>query len=66
VGKLLTVDEVAERLGLARQTLWNWRALGKGPPVRKLGGRLRYDESQLERWVRQQAPPPSPTRATPR
>lgn len=52
VGKLLTVEEVADRLGLSRQTLWNWHQLGKGPPVRKVGGRLRYDEQLLERWVK--------------
>lgn len=31
-------------------TLTNWRCQKKGPPYKKLGGRVRYDVQQLAEW----------------
>lgn len=48
----LTPDEVAERYrGLVSVgTLANWRAAGSGPPYRKIGKAVLYDETELDAW----------------
>ncbi len=52
---LLTIDQVAEYLGVSRQRLYAWRHEGKGPPAIALEGRLlRFDPAELNRWVEQQ------------
>ena len=51
--RLLTVDEVAERLGVHRITVYRRIARGDIPAVR-LGGHgapLRVDADELERWL---------------
>jgi excisionase family DNA binding protein len=51
--RLLTVDQVAERLGVSRRTVERKIAAGEIPALR-LGGRrspLRVDERELERWL---------------
>jgi predicted DNA-binding transcriptional regulator AlpA len=40
----------AERLGLKRKTLENWRSNGGGPPYYKLGGRIVYDDFEVDSW----------------
>ena len=47
MGRLLTEQQVAERLGLHVQTLRNWRFQGRGIPYIKLGAAVRYDENDL-------------------
>jgi excisionase family DNA binding protein len=48
--ELLTVDEAAERLGVA--TTWLYRHAGKLPFTRKLSHKaLRFDSKGLERWA---------------
>lgn len=49
--KLLTPEEVSERLGIPRSTLYFWRQHGKGPRAKKVGRHLRYEESELQRWI---------------
>ena len=52
---LLTINEVAEVLGVSRQRLYQWRHQGKGPPAIQLEGRLlRFDPTELDRWIEQQ------------
>ena len=48
---LLTPQGAAKLLGLAEQTLARWRVRGEGPRYQKLGGRVRYSATELERWV---------------
>jgi excisionase family DNA binding protein len=49
--RLLDVDEVAARVGVARRTVWGWISDGSLPVV-KLGSRLvRIAERDLERFV---------------
>ena len=40
VGRHLRTNDAAAFLGIAPQTLRNWKALRIGPPARKLSGRL--------------------------
>src|SRR5690348_17958212 len=47
----LTPEEVSDRLRIAPQTLSNWRALKKGPPSVKIGGRVLYPVVQLESFL---------------
>ncbi len=52
---LLTINEVAEVLGVSRQRLYAWRHEGKGPPAIQLEGRLlRYRQTDLDTWLDQQ------------
>jgi excisionase family DNA binding protein len=51
--RLLTVDEVAERLGVTRRTVERKIAAGLIPAL-QLGGRrsaIRVDERELEQWL---------------
>ena len=52
---LLPPSAVAERVGLSKQTLANWRSLRTGPPWVKLGRLVRYPEDRLETWLEENA-----------
>jgi predicted DNA-binding transcriptional regulator AlpA len=43
--------EAAGRIGLKPHTLDNWRSLGVGPPFYKLGGRIVYDDTEVDAWL---------------
>lgn len=50
--RLLTTQEVADRLRLKVGTIENWRYLGKGPKwIRIGGGTIRYPEHDVEEWI---------------
>ena len=51
---LLTVEEVAERLRRPVATVRYWRATGTGPKGARLGGRVLYRTSDVERWIEKQ------------
>lgn len=48
---LLTEHEVAALLALSHRTLQRWRWLGQGPAFVKLGGAVRYERSEIERFI---------------
>lgn len=48
---LLTAEQAAKRLGLAKQTLAQWRHEGRGPEFVKLGRAVRYPSDALDRWL---------------
>ena len=50
-GVLLTVDQAAVYLGLARSTLNKWRCQGEGPSFVKLGRAVRYRTTDLEGFL---------------
>lgn len=53
--KLMTIAEVAEYLGLATHTIYQWRYRGEGPPGLRLGrGQVRYRESAITAWLEEQ------------
>ncbi len=51
--RMLTVDEVAERIGQSRWSVYRKVAAGQIPAVRLGEGRaaLRIDERELNRWL---------------
>ncbi|MEV0568007.1 helix-turn-helix domain-containing protein [Dactylosporangium sp. NPDC050588] len=52
MGDLLSIDEVAELLRVPKGTLYQWRHRRKGPPARRVGRHLRYDEAAVQAWLR--------------
>jgi hypothetical protein len=51
---LLTPEEVAERLRRPVATVRFWRSRGIGPKGARVGGRVLYRESDIERWIEEQ------------
>ena len=52
---LLTVDQAAIYLGLARSTLNKWRCQGEGPSFIKMGRAVRYRTVDLEGYLEKSA-----------
>lgn len=55
VTNLLTTTQAAEILAISPKTLLNWRYERQGPPYIRLGGVIRYRETDLLAWVDAQA-----------
>jgi excisionase family DNA binding protein len=51
VDRLLTAEEIAERLGMKTQWVWAQARAGRIPHVR-LGRYCRFRESAIEAWLR--------------
>jgi excisionase family DNA binding protein len=51
--RLLTVDDVAELLGVSRRTVYRWITEGVLPAFRlgRKGSPVRIDAAELERWL---------------
>ena len=47
----MTVDEVAQWLGLNPGTLRSWRHVHRGPRSLSVGGAVRYRPSDVETWL---------------
>lgn len=52
--RLLTVQELAEYLGVPVATLYQWRYRREGPKGFRVGRHVRYRWSEIEAWVEQQ------------
>lgn len=52
--KLLTSKEVAALLGVQPNTLKLWRYHGKGPKFLKIRNMVRYNQDEVEKWIREQ------------
>lgn len=48
---LVPAKHVQERLSVSAVTLWRWRENNEGPRWCKLGTRVMYDATDLERFV---------------
>lgn len=55
---LLTVEEVAEQLGVAVKTVYQWRSRSPqyGPPAMKVGKYLRWKPEVVQAWIDAQQP----------
>ncbi len=49
--ELLPLVELAEVLGVSPATIYGWRTRGEGPRAIKVGGRLRFRRSEVDRWL---------------
>jgi predicted DNA-binding transcriptional regulator AlpA len=52
--RLLTLEEFAARVRRPVATVRYWRAMGTGPRSARISGRVRYRESDVERWIDEQ------------
>lgn len=60
--QLLTIDDVAAMLKSSRQTIYGWASRRKIPFL-KVGGALRFRESEISAWLTgQDKPSPAPAR----
>ena len=50
--RLLTVEELADYLGVPIATLYQWRHRGEGPPGFRVGRYIRYRRNDVEQWIR--------------
>jgi hypothetical protein len=41
----------AEKIGIAPGTLANWRWKQIGPPYYTIGGLIRYDDDEVDKWI---------------
>lgn len=48
---LLTVDELAEYLGLKKQTIYNWLHQGKISGI-KIGKVWRFEKDEIDKWLK--------------
>jgi len=48
----LSVDEIAEHLGVKRDTIYKWVARKK-MPAHKVGRLLKFQVEEVDRWVRE-------------
>jgi excisionase family DNA binding protein len=49
--RLWTVDDVADYLGVPKQTLYQWRTRGFGPAGSRIGKHVRYNPADVKSWV---------------
>lgn len=52
--RLLTVQELAEYLGVPVATLYQWRHRREGPPGFRVGRHVRYRWSDVQKWIEDQ------------
>jgi excisionase family DNA binding protein len=59
IENLVTVEELAEALGIAPKTVRNWVALRQIPFLR-IGGKTRFRRQSVEAWIERQEFKPCP------
>jgi excisionase family DNA binding protein len=52
--KLLSIEDVADYLGVPKNTLYQWRTKGYGPTGRRIGKYVRYRSEDVDAWIDQQ------------
>ena len=49
--RLLTIEDLAEYLGVPVATLYAWRYHREGPPGFRVGRHIRYRWADIEEWI---------------
>jgi predicted DNA-binding transcriptional regulator AlpA len=49
--KLMSIEDVAEFVGVPVNTLYQWRRKGTGPTAFRVGRFLRYDPVNVREWL---------------
>jgi excisionase family DNA binding protein len=63
-GKLLTVDDLADLLGVSKKTIFSWRARSLGPRGIRVGRHLRFDPKDVETFLQANRDPDIPRAPT--
>lgn len=50
--RLLSVHDLADYLQVPIATIYQWRYRGEGPEAFRVGRHLRFDPSDVDRWLR--------------
>lgn len=51
---LLCGKQLGRRLSISCRTIENWRSLGKGPKYIRIGGRVKYQMSDVLDWLKRE------------
>jgi len=54
-GRLMTLNEIADLLGIPVATLYRWRHRGEGPPGYRIGRQVRFRRAAVEAWIESRA-----------
>ena len=57
---LMSLEDVADYLGVPVRTVYAWRATSKGPRGFRVGKYVRYKASDVSAWLDRQADPAAP------
>lgn len=52
MSELLTIKEMAKRLKVSRQTIYEWRK--KGMPYKTIGAVVRFNADEVNEWIEKQ------------
>lgn len=52
--RLMTLNELAEMLGVPVSTIYGWRCRHEGPPGYRVGRYVRYRRTAVEAWLEMQ------------
>ena len=47
----MTPKQVADRIGVRQETLYNWRRARTGPAFYKIQGHIYYKPADIENWI---------------
>ncbi|ACZ29832.1 phage transcriptional regulator, AlpA [Xylanimonas cellulosilytica DSM 15894] len=50
---LMSIDQLAEYLGIPVATIYDWRVDGKGPCAIRIGRHVKYAVHDVQEWVAQ-------------
>ena len=51
IERLLTINDLAQMLGVPVDTLYGWRHRGQGPRGYRVGRHVRYRQASVEAWL---------------
>jgi excisionase family DNA binding protein len=60
IDNLMTVEAVAEYLGVPMATVYAWNSRETGPKRYRLGKHVRYRRADVDAWIDTQATPAGP------
>lgn len=55
--RLMSTRELAEYLGVPRNTIYQWRHNGDGPRAIRVGRHLRFRRADIDEWLERNAEP---------
>ncbi len=53
---LLTVDELSDLLKVSNRTIWRMRSASQIPSPVRIGGGVRWRQSEIENWIQEGCP----------